>query len=102
MHTVFLTAVPLFDGHNDDAARRFIALIDELYDRRVKLVVSAAAEPFALYRGERLVKEFERTASRLVEMRSDGYLAHEHVAPDTATSLITAVLSPDSATAPRP
>ncbi len=79
LHTVFLSDVPVFDGHNDDAARRFIALIDELYDRRVKLVASSAAEPFALYRGERLVKDFARTASRLVEMRSDDYLAHPHV-----------------------
>jgi len=75
LHTVFLSDVPLFDGHNDDAARRFIALVDELYDRRVKLVASAAAEPLALYRGERLAKDFERAASRLLEMRSDGYLA---------------------------
>jgi cell division protein ZapE len=75
MHTVFLSDVPPFNGHNDDAARRFIALIDEFYDRRVKLVVSSAAEPYQLYRGERLAREFERTASRLVEMRSDAYLA---------------------------
>lgn len=75
LHTVFLSDVPVFDGHNDDAARRFIALVDELYDRRVKLVASAAAEPLALYRGERLARDFERTASRLVEMRGDPYLA---------------------------
>ena len=74
MHTVFLADVPLFDGHNDDAARRFIALIDEFYDQRVKLVASSAADPLALYHGGRLAKDFERTASRLVEMRSDGYL----------------------------
>ena len=87
-HTVFLSDVPVFDGHNDDAARRFIVLIDELYDQRVKLVASAAAEPQALYRGERLAKDFERTASRLSEMRSDGYLAREHLPPDaTITSL---------------
>jgi cell division protein ZapE len=75
LHTVFLSDVPVFDGHNDDAARRFIALVDELYDRRVKLVASAAAEPINLYRGERLARDFERTASRLVEMRSDAYIA---------------------------
>jgi cell division protein ZapE len=74
LHTVFLSDVPLFDGSNDDAARRFIALIDELYDRRVRLVVSAAAEPEQLYRGERLRGAFERTASRLIEMRSAEYL----------------------------
>jgi cell division protein ZapE len=75
IHTVFLSDVPLFDGRNDDAARRFIALIDELYDRRVRLVLSAAAEPKELYRGERLRGPFERTASRLIEMRSAAYLA---------------------------
>jgi cell division protein ZapE len=100
LHTVFLSDVPLFDGHNDDAARRFVALIDELYDQRVKLVTTAAAEPFALYRGERLAKDFERTASRLVEMRSDGYLAREHLPPD-ASSTITSWQLPDAATAPR-
>jgi cell division protein ZapE len=75
LHTVFLSDIPTFDAGQDDAARRFIALIDELYDRRVKLVASSHAEPFALYHGERLAKDFERTASRLLEMRSDGYLA---------------------------
>lgn len=78
LHTVFLSGIPLFDGSNDDAARRFIALVDELYDQRVKLVASSAAEPFQLYRGERLARDFERTASRLTEMRSDGYLARDH------------------------
>lgn len=72
LHTVFISDVPVFDGSNDDAARRFIALIDELYDQRVKLVISAAAEPAGLYRGERLKSPFERTASRLVEMRKAG------------------------------
>jgi cell division protein ZapE len=70
LHTVFLSGVPVFDGGNDDAARRFIALVDELYDQRVKLVVAAAAEPADLYRAERLKGAFERTASRLVEMRT--------------------------------
>ena len=77
LHTVFVSGVPVFDGSNDDAARRFIALIDELYDQRVKLVVSAAAEPFELYRGERLRADFERTSSRLIEMRGSGYLGAE-------------------------
>jgi cell division protein ZapE len=74
LHTVFLSDVPRFDGSNDDAARRFIVLIDELYDRRVRLVVSAATEPAQLYAGERLRGQFERTASRLMEMRTAGYL----------------------------
>lgn len=79
LHTVFLSDVPVFDGTNDDPARRFIALVDELYDQRVKLVASSAAEPFQLYRGQRLARDFERTASRLTEMRSDAYLARDHV-----------------------
>jgi cell division protein ZapE len=74
LHTVFLSDIPRLTDQHNDAARRFIALIDELYDRRVQLVASSAAEPSALYRGERLAKDFERTASRLVEMRSDAYL----------------------------
>jgi cell division protein ZapE len=69
LHTVFLSGVPVFDGGNDDAARRFIALVDELYDQRVRLVMAAAAEPGELYQGERLRAAFERTASRLAEMR---------------------------------
>src|SRR5690606_20269077 len=60
LHTLFLSGVPVFDGGNDDAARRFIALIDELYDQRVKLVIAAAAPPEALYRGRRLRGAFER------------------------------------------
>jgi cell division protein ZapE len=74
LHTVFVSGVPGFDGSNDDAARRFIALVDELYDQRVRLVVSAAAEPALLYRGERLRGQFARTASRLMEMRTAAYL----------------------------
>lgn len=70
LHTLFLSDVPVFDGSNDDAARRFIALIDELYDQGVKLVISAAAEPAALYQGERLRAPFRRTASRLAGMRT--------------------------------
>jgi cell division protein ZapE len=53
-------------------------LIDEFYDRGVKLVVSAAAPPAGLYAGERLSQDFERTASRLVEMQSEQYLGREH------------------------
>ena len=75
LHTVFLSDVPLFDGNNDDPARRFIALIDELYDQHVRLVIAAAAEPDGLYRGERLRAAFARTSSRLIEMRSAAYLA---------------------------
>jgi len=78
--TVLLSDVPVFDGRgtSEDAARRFIALVDEFYDRRVNLVVSAAAAPTQLYRGSRLTFEFERTASRLIEMQSEEYRASEH------------------------
>jgi cell division protein ZapE len=77
-HTIFISDVPIFTSANDNAARRFIMLIDELYDRNVNIVVSAAAAPAALYQGERLRFEFERAASRLIEMQTERYLAGEH------------------------
>ena len=77
-HTVLVSGVPCFDAASDNQARRFIALVDELYDRNVKLVIAAAAPHEALYRGERLAFEFERTRSRLVEMQSHDYLARPH------------------------
>ncbi|NZA25102.1 AFG1 family ATPase [Luteimonas sp. SJ-92] len=77
-HTVLLGGVPVLDATRDDAARRFVTLVDELYDRQVNLVCTAAAAPPDLYVGERLAGAFERTASRLIEMRSAEYLAREH------------------------
>jgi len=77
-HTIVIAHIPRFDAFTENAARRFIMLIDELYDRGVKIVVSAAAAPTELYRGERLQFEFERTASRLMEMQTQQYLAVEH------------------------
>jgi cell division protein ZapE len=77
-HTIFISNIPEFTGADENAARRFIAAIDEFYDRGVKIVVSAAAAPAALYRGERLELEFQRAASRLVEMQTQHYLAGEH------------------------
>ena len=76
--TVLISDVPVFTVQSEDAARRFIAAIDEFYDRRVNVVMSAAAAPTQLYHGERLKFEFERTASRLIEMQSEEYLASEH------------------------
>ncbi len=78
-HAVFLSGVPVMDASADDAARRFVTLVDELYDRGVKLVVSAAADvPGELYRGDRLAFEFRRAASRLHEMQGRDYLARPH------------------------
>ncbi|HXQ64606.1 MAG TPA: cell division protein ZapE [Steroidobacteraceae bacterium] len=77
-HTVVVSDIPEFDAARDDAARRFIALVDEFYERAVKLVVSAAAAPEQLYHGERLAPDFRRTASRLAEMQSREYLARPH------------------------
>jgi len=78
--SVIISGVPVFDGTRENEARRFIALVDEFYDRGVKLILSAAASPTRLYRGQRLRFEFQRTASRLIEMQSADYLAREHLA----------------------
>ena len=77
-HTLVIAHIPTFDASSENAARRFIMLIDELYDRGVKIVVSAAAAPAHLYHGARLQFEFERAASRLMEMQTQQYLAGEH------------------------
>jgi cell division protein ZapE len=77
-HTVLLGGIPRMDAQRDDAARRFVHLVDELYDRHVNLVCTADAPPTDLYTGERLRSAFERTASRLIEMQSADYLALEH------------------------
>ncbi len=76
--SVIVADVPILDALRENQARRFIALVDELYDRNVNLIVSAAALPVELYRGDRLGFQFERTVSRLIEMQSEDYLAREH------------------------
>ncbi len=76
--SVIVAGVPILEAPRDNEARRFIALVDELYDRNVNLIISAAAPPNELYRGERLAFEFGRTVSRLIEMQSAEYLAREH------------------------
>ncbi len=77
-HTILVSGVPQFTPQTEDAARRFIELVDEVYDRGVKLVLSAAAPIVDLYDGERLRAEFSRTESRLIEMQSEDYLARDH------------------------
>jgi len=77
---VIVSGVPQFGPTEDDQARRFIALVDEFYDRRVKLILSAATSADELYRGKRLAFEFDRTISRLTEMQSVDYLALPHLA----------------------
>jgi cell division protein ZapE len=76
--TVLVSRVPQFKPELENQARRFIALVDEFYDRRVKLIVSADVALEALYEGRKLRREFERTKSRLVEMQSHDYLASAH------------------------
>lgn len=78
-HTVIVDGIPRLSADNYDVARRFIVLVDTLYDQRVKLIASADTLPDQLYmRGEN-ARMFERTASRLDEMQSDAWLALPHV-----------------------
>jgi cell division protein ZapE len=79
-HTLIIDRIPVMDYPQRNEAKRFIALIDTLYDNAVKLVASAEAEPPALYLGVDgyEANEFKRTASRLFEMRSDEYLGLPH------------------------
>jgi len=85
-HAVLLSDVPVLTTKKEDAARRFISLVDEFYDHGVKLIISAAAPIMELYQGERLRFEFERTASRLLEMQSHDYLAASHIASHTPSA----------------
>lgn len=77
-HTVLLSDVPILTGDGENAARRFITLVDEFYDRGVNLIISAEAPPESIYQGQRLVFEIERTISRLKEMGTQEYLSTEH------------------------
>ena len=82
-HTVLLSDVPRMSVRNASEARRFTWLVDVLYDRRVKLILSAAVPPEALYTEGPLAHEFPRTVSRLNEMQSAEFLALEHRTVDT-------------------
>ncbi|MEO7066112.1 MAG: cell division protein ZapE [Rhodanobacter sp.] len=76
---IIVSSVPQFTVYSEDAARRFVQLVDEFYDRHVKLILSAAAPITELYDGKRLRAEFGRTESRLIEMQSEEYLALPHL-----------------------
>ncbi|WP_085540991.1 cell division protein ZapE [Cedecea sp. NFIX57] len=78
-HTVLLFNVTVMTTLMESEARRFIAMVDEFYERHVKLVVSAEAELFNIYQGERLKFEFQRCLSRLQEMQSEEYLRRPHL-----------------------
>ena len=77
-HAVLLSNLPVLTTLQENAARRFISLVDEFYDHGVKLIISAAAPITDIYVGERLRFEFDRTQSRLLEMQSHDYLAGSH------------------------
>lgn len=77
-HTVLLANIPQMDARMNDQCRRFINLVDELYDRSVKLIATAEVPIEQLYADGRLAFEFERTQSRLLEMQSTEFLAREH------------------------
>ena len=78
--TLFVSNVPCMDALQDDAARRFISLVDVAYDAGITLVIGAAAAPADLYAGTRLAADFQRTTSRLIEMQSRDYLANSRCA----------------------
>jgi len=78
-NTVLLSDIPALDDDEADAARRFIHLVDEFYERNVKLLATAAKGIGEIYTGSRLAFEFERTRSRLTEMQSEAYLARPHL-----------------------
>jgi len=79
-HTIILDHIPAMTYETRNAAKRFIILIDTLYDMNVKLIASAATDPDELYQADEgfEAQEFKRTASRLIEMRSQAYLAQPH------------------------
>jgi cell division protein ZapE len=87
-HTLMIDRIPVMDYADRNAAKRFIALIDALYDNGVKLMASSAADPLSLYQAADgfEANEFKRTSSRLIEMGSESYLAHAHGRSDSAAS----------------
>lgn len=76
--TLIVSNIPALDDDSNNAARRFVHLVDECYDRAVKLIASAECPIENIYSGKRLAGPFERTVSRLVEMQSKDYLSLPH------------------------
>ncbi len=87
-HTVFIDDIPLLAPEKAEAARRFVTLIDALYERRTKLIASAAAEPMDLFPVGIGAFEFRRTASRLMEMRGADYLARPRFTADDQRAIV--------------
>jgi len=87
-HTVLIDHIPIIDADRRNSAKRFILLVDALYDQHVKLIASAAAPPTELYRAEQGTEsfEFDRTVSRLIEMQSSSYFALPHGTIDSQGS----------------
>ncbi|MGJ4952648.1 cell division protein ZapE [Bradyrhizobium sp. HKCCYLS20291] len=87
-HTILIDDIPVMDLAERNAAKRFITLIDTLYDNAVKLIASAEADPISLYVATEGIEamEFKRTSSRLIEMGSESYLALPHGRKDSAAS----------------
>jgi cell division protein ZapE len=87
-HTIIIDRIPVMDYAERNAAKRFITLIDTLYDNRVKLMASAEADPLSLYVASEgnEASEFKRTSSRLIEMSSESYLALPHGHKDSEAS----------------
>jgi cell division protein ZapE len=79
-HSIFVSEIPLLNSNSDDSARRFIALVDECYERNVNLILSSETITKDLYSGLKMKKPFKRTISRLEEMRSREYLSKPHLA----------------------
>ena len=75
---MIISDIPRLGPSLDDATRRFLYLLDEFYDRGVKLIISAEEAPESLYQGERLAFDFQRAISRLHEMQSTDYLGRTH------------------------
>ena len=78
-HTVLLHNVHRMETRDENTARRFLALVDEFYERRVKLIIAADVSMFDIYCGERLKFEYQRCLSRLQEMQSEEYLSLPHL-----------------------